>query len=177
MDLWEEDNGELYKNDKREGYKCYLNLPNYVTVPLELAILFGPGDEQDEQLLLTNGWRLCSSHAVAGSPSEYQQYIQNSRGEFSCVKPSCVRLQNAWVSDRSLCYLASGKPVIVQHTGKSRILPDDAGVLRFQNITEAIRCLHEAANNYEIHCRLARGLAEEYFDARKITAQLLERVL
>ena len=117
------------------------------------------------------------SYDVASTPWEYQRYIQDSLGEFSCVKPSCIRLQNAWVSDRTICYLASGKPAVVEHTGPSRFLPDAAGLFRFRDMGEAVRCLETVAADYEGQCRLARALAEEYFDARKVVGSVLERAL
>src|SRR5262249_11504230 len=134
-------------------------------------------EEEERRTLEGHGWRVCHSFAVASTPWDYQKYIQNSRGEFSCVKPSCVRLQNAWVSDRTLCYLASGKPAVVQHTGPSCILPDAAGLFRFRDLQEAARCLETAAADYDNQCRLARALAEEYFDARKVVRRVLERAL
>jgi hypothetical protein len=115
--------------------------------------------------------------AVAATPWDYQRYIQSSFGEFSCVKPSCVRLQNAWISDRSLCYLASGKPAIVEHTGPSSFLPDDAGLLRFHDLPEAIGCVEAVQADYGKHCQLARALAEEYFDAKRVVKSVLERAL
>ena len=127
--------------------------------------------------MINNGWTVENSFDVAGSPQQYQQYIQQSIGEFSCVKPSCIRLQNAWISDRTLCYFASGKPAIIEHTGPSKFLPDREGILRFKNFEEAVDCITEVERNYEQHCRHARWLAEEYFDATKVTAKLLEIVL
>ena len=93
------------------------------------------------------------------------------------AKPAYVRFQTAWISDRTLCYLASGKPAVVQHTGPSRFLPDAAGLFRFRDIDEAARHLDAAAADYDRHCRLARQLAEEYFDARKVVASVLERAV
>ena len=144
---------------------------------MELALCLAE-DEEDERLeLMRRGWRVCHSFRVSATPWDYQSYIQNSRGEFSCVKPSCLRLANAWISDRTICYLASGKPAVVEHTGPSRFLPDAAGLFRFRNPAEAARCLETAASDYERHCRLARTLAEEFFDARKVAHRLLERAL
>ena len=176
MDEWEEQDGTVYNNDKRSGFNPYLGLPSLTDVPLELALLFG-SDIKEKQQLEEMGWRIKHSHLVTGTPTDYKNYIQGSLGEFSCVKPSCVFLQNAWVSDRSLCYLASGKPVIIQHTGKSKILPDNAGMFRFRNILEAKDCLEKAMSEYDKQCNLARKLAEEFFDAKKVTAQLLESML
>src|SRR2546427_4181936 len=100
-----------------------------------------------------------------------------SRGEFSCAKPAYVSLDTAWVSDRTLCYLASGKPAVVQHTGASRILPDAEGLLRFRSIDEAAKALAAAEADYERHGRAARALVEEHFDARRVVASVLERAL
>jgi hypothetical protein len=176
MDEWEEQDGTIYNNDKRTGFIPYFNLPSLTKVPVELAILFG-SDIKEKGQLEQLGWRVKHSHEVTGTLNDYKSYIQGSLGEFSCVKPSCVVLQNAWLSDRSLCYLASGKPVIVQHTGKSKILPDDAGMFRFRNILEAKKYLEIAVADYDKHCRLARELVEEHFDSKKITAELLSKVL
>ena len=68
------------------------------------------------------------------------------------MKPSCVRLQNSWVSDRTLCYLASGKPAVVEHTGPSRFLPDSGGLFRFRDVEEAVLCLEKVANDYKRQC-------------------------
>jgi hypothetical protein len=86
-------------------------------------------------------------------------------------------LQNAWISDRTLCYLASGKPAIIEHTGPSRFLPDDAGLLRFTSFNEAVQCLEAVSTNYAKHCQLGRALVEEYFDAKDVIKRLLERAL
>src|SRR2546425_6223480 len=122
------------------------------------------------------GWKIREAWEVSATPDRYRAYIQQSRGEFSCVKPSCVTLANAWISDRTLCYLASGKPAIVQHTGKSHLLPDAEGLFRFRNMDEAVRALSAAESDYARHSRLARELAEE-FDARRVVARGLERAL
>jgi hypothetical protein len=176
MDSWMEDESGVYCNDKRSGFMPFLNLPQLSSQPLELALQLA-GDNEEQTRLEELGWRVSESHEVASNPWDFRKYIQNSLGEFSCVKPSCVRLENAWISDRTLCYLASGKPAIVQHTGASQFLPDAEGVLRFRNLEEAVRCLDLAARTYDRQCRLARKLAEEIFDAGKVTRSVLERTL
>lgn len=169
--------GETYPNGKREGFLPFLDLPRRTTQPLELALCLGWDKDIESAMLREHGWRVQDAWEVAPTPWDYQHYIQNSLGEFSCVKPSCVRLQNAWVSDRTLCYLASGKPVVVQHTGLSRFLPDRAGLFRFRNVEEAAQCLETVAADYDRQCKLARALAEEHFDAQKLVQRLLERAL
>ena len=123
------------------------------------------------------GWRIRHSQEVAGNPEMYQAYIQGSRGEFSCVKPSCKKFQNAWISDRSLCYLASGKPVVVQNTGPSAFLPSGEGMLRFSTLEEAADALTAVNLDYERHCRAAREIVEVYFDARRVLGRILDCAL
>jgi glycosyltransferase involved in cell wall biosynthesis len=128
-------------------------------------------------MLEDRGWRVVDSHRVAATPWDYQHYIQESFGEFSCAKPACLKLENAWFSNRTLCYLASGKPAVVQHTGPSRFLPDSAGLFRFRDVKEAAQSIERVVTDYDKQSNLARNLAEEFFDARKVVATLLDRAL
>ena len=144
---------------------------------MELALyLEGRLDAADRDLLERNGWRVRHALEVARTPGKYQAYIQASRGEFSCVKPSCIEFQNAWVSDRTLCYLASGKPAVVQHTGPSSFLPSGEGMFRFSTVEEAAEALATIDADYERHCRAAREIAEAFFDARLVLSDVLDPV-
>lgn len=176
-DEWVEHGGEMYINDKRAGFLPFLDLPPRVPQPLELALCLAPDEDEDRAMLRARGWRLVDAYEVAAGPWDYQRYIQGSFGEFSAVKPSCVRLQNAWVSDRTLCYLASGKPAVVQHTGPSRFLPDAEGLLRFETLEDAARALRIVMSDYDRHSRNAQALAAEFFDARTVVRRVLERAV
>jgi hypothetical protein len=174
---WMEYQGETYDNGKRAGFMPFLDLPRRTNKPLELAVCLGEDSTDDRAMLHKHGWRVEEAWDVTSTPWDYQRYIQDSLGEFSCVKPSCVRLQNAWISDRSLCYLASGKPVVVEHTGPSRFLPDRGGLFRFRDVDEAAECLDAVATDYTHQACLARDLAEEHFDAKKVISRVLETAL
>jgi hypothetical protein len=163
-------------DNKRTAFLPFLDMPLAIDHEMELALDLKPEDDQ-RSTLERHGWRLVDAHAVASTPLDYQRYIQESFGEFSCAKPSYVRLETAWVSDRTLCYLASGKPAVVQHTGPSRFLPDAAGLFRFRDVKDAARSIERVVMDYDWQCNLARALAEEYFDARKVVANVLERAL
>ena len=175
-----EANGDYYQNDKKSGFLPFLDLPRRVSRPLELALCLGDAewDQADRRELEGKGWRIANSHVVAGSPALYQQYIRQSYGEFSACKPSCVRFDMAWVSDRTLCYLASGKPAVVEYTGASSYLPQNGagGIWRFRTLDEAAEAVDAIAADYPNQCRLARALAEEHFDATKQAAKLLDVV-
>src|SRR5213079_1211911 len=123
------------------------------------------------------GWGVREAWDVSATPEQYRAYIQSSRGKFSCVKPYCVQFVNSWTSDRTICYLASGKPAVVQHTGPSRFLPDASGLFRFKSMDEAVAAFVELEANYADHAAAARALAEEFFDAAKVAKRLLEVAL
>lgn len=196
--------GLLYENNKRVTFLQFVDLPRLSGRRLELALSLGDGDAgqehggaaasrdaalpaprhervtdylsdaADRDILESHGWRVRHAKEVASTPEAYRAYIQRSRGEFSCVKPSCIRFRNAWISDRTICYLASGKPVVVQDTGPSRILPNGAGMFRFSSPEQAARAFDTIDGDYERHCREARRIAETLFDARTIVARILE---
>lgn len=172
-----DDTSDVYSDDKRSGFLPFLDLPRRVQTPLELALDVVGGSDYDREILEEQGWRVQDAYSVASTPWDYQQYVRGSLGEFSCAKPSYLRFNTAWLSDRTVCYLASGKPAVVQHTGPSRFLPDDEGMFRFRSVEDAQRRLEVVMADYERQCALARELAEERFDAQKVMGSLLERAL
>lgn len=170
--------GETIDNEKRTAFLALLDLPAKVSAVLELALT--PDDHTlntDGALLRRHGWTVRDAWAACGTPEAYRDYIQGSRGELSAAKASCRRLANAWVSDRTVCYLASGRPAIVEHTGPSRILPDAEGLLRFRDAGEAAAAVRAVEAEPERHARAARALAEEHFDGERLVAAVLERAL
>jgi hypothetical protein len=167
----------LRENTKRMSFLRFLELPRHTRQPLELALYLTGKDSEDRACLESHAWRVRDSRVVAGSPDDYCSYVQRSRGEFSCAKPSYVESQGAWISDRTLCYLASGKPAVVQHTGPSAYLPSGEGLFRFTTLSEAIGALDAVNADYERHCRAAREIAEAYFDAEPIVARILNETL
>ncbi len=168
--------GMTFSNDKGAAFLEYADLPSRTTAKLELAVCFGKHLDEWQARLEPLGWRIREAWDVSGTPEEYRAYIQRSRGEFSCVKPYCPQFVNSWTSDRTICYLASGKPAVVQHTGPSRF-PEAEGLFRFRCMDEAVRALAAIEADYERHCRLARALAEEYFEGCRVVARVLERAM
>jgi len=167
--------GIRFDNSKRVAFLPFRDLPRLTPQPLELALFLDTAvDHEEGRMMAEHGWRIRRSVEVAGSPQAYRDYIRRSRGEFSCAKPSCMYFQNAWVSDRTLCYLASGRPVVVQDTGPSALLPNGEGMFRFSTPEEAAAALAAMNADYERHCRAARELAESVFDSAKVAARILE---
>lgn len=172
---WVTDDEGVHDNNKRSAFLEFVDLPQHTHVPLELALLLDPRDRSDVEegeLLKSKGWRVRQAHDVAGSPLDYQAYIQGSRGEFSCAKWSCLKFQNAWISDRTLCYLATGRPAVVQDTGPSAIFTGERGLLRFSTVAQAAAALDEAEAHYDMHARAACELAE-LFDARRVAETIV----
>ena len=167
----------LRENTKRLAFLSYAELPRHTPQPLELALYTDDRDAEDLARLVQHGWRIRHSAEVARTPDAYRSYIQRSRGEFSCAKASCMEFQNAWVSDRTVCYLASGKPVVVQHTGPSSYLPSGEGMFRFASLDDAAAALQEINSDYERHCRAAREIAETHFDSKRVLEAALNAAL
>lgn len=169
--------GMTLSNEKRVAYLEHALLPSLTKAKLELAVCLGTHFEEWRSRFEPLGWSIRDAWDVSDTPEHYRDYIQRSRGEFSCVKPYCVRIVNGWISDRTICYLASGKPAVVQHTGPSRFLPEAEGLFRFRTLGEAAHALETVEADYERHSRRARELAEAYFDARRVVARVLEHSL
>src|SRR6266545_3136161 len=130
---WIELDGEPVCNDKRGAFLGYAELPARANQPLEMAVTLDDYTaETDVPVLERGGWTVRDAWEACPTPEDYRAYIQGSRAEFSCAKPSCRLLANAWISDRTICYLASAKPAVVEHTGPSRFLPEAEGLLRFR---------------------------------------------
>ena len=87
-----------------------------------------------------------------------------------------VATQSGWFSDRSICFLASGKPVLAQDTGLGNLYPTGLGLLTFRTLDEALAGVAELSGNYDRHARAARALAEECFDSDKVLRRLLRRL-
>jgi hypothetical protein len=178
MNEWAVDeDGSVYKNDKRSGFLPFVELPKRTKTLVELAIHLA-GDKVEREMLEGHGWRVREAHEVASDPVEYRKYVQGSRGEFGCAKPSYVKLRTSWISDRTLCYLASGRPAIIQDTGPSRYFRDDRpGVLRFSTFDEAVARFGAVESDYARHASAARAIVEEHFSASKVASLVLERSL
>ncbi len=86
-------------------------------------------------------------------------------------------MHTGWVSDRSICYLASGRPILVQETGLSEWMPTGEGVLTFSDLQGAIRGIEVINADYERQRHAARRLAEEFFAAERVLPPLLDAAM
>ena len=127
--------------------------------------------------MLAAGWRLISPAEMSLDPfGAYRRYIQGSRGEFTVAKDQNVRLRSGWFSERAVCYLASGKPVVTQDTGFSNVLPTGEGLFAVEDVEQAAAAIDEINGDYRRHSEAAREIAAEHFEARAVAARLLAEV-
>ena len=154
-------------------FRKFLELPSMTGAQFELALDIDPAEHKDLETLKANKWRLVNPSQVAADVDVYRRYIQQSQAEFMVAKNIYVETKGGWFSDRSTCYLASGKPVIAQDTGLSSIYPTGAGLLTFTNASEAATAIGEVNQDYRRHSRAAREIAEAYFDSDKVFTRLL----
>jgi hypothetical protein len=156
---------------KADEFRKVIALPKLSGQSLEIALDIDQGDP-DLDLLRQNGWTVRDPQIVA-TPDLYRDYIAGSLGEFTCAKGVYVATRSGWFSDRSACYLAAGRPVILQETGFSDVLPVGKGLLSFSNCQEALEALRAVTLDYDIHSRAARAIAHEHFDSDKVLKRLL----
>ena len=151
-------------------------LPRLSGQRFRLALDIHPAEVKDLALLRENGWTLEDPRRVAGDPDAYQRFIQGSRAEFMVAKNMYVQAQSGWFSDRSACYLASGRPVLAQDTGITSIYPTGEGLLTYTTLDEALAGVEAIERDYARHARAARAVAEAYFDSDKVLGRLLSRL-
>jgi hypothetical protein len=142
----------------------------------EIALDIHPADARDLAALRENGWHVADPRAVAGDPAAFRRYVQGSGAEFSVAQGIYAETNSGWFSDRSVRYLASGKPVLVQDTGFGRNLPAGEGLVPFRTLEEAIDGAERITRDYERHCRAARAIAEDCFDSDRVLGKFLEEV-
>lgn len=157
-------------------FRKFAQLPRLSGSMFQLALDIHPAEVDDIELLTSNGWLLVDPQAVAGDPWSYRTYIQGSKAEFMVAKNMYVESNGGWFSDRSICYLASGKPVLAQDTGIKHLYPTGEGLLTFTTMEEALSGLEELSRDYTRHARAARAIAEDYFDSDKVLGRLLSKL-
>jgi hypothetical protein len=166
---WE---GSLFRWSKHHEWERFIGLPRICDQDFEIAIQ--RSEPEDQRRLTAAGWRLTSALSVSlDAFGAYRHYIGESRAEFTVAKDQNVRLRSGWFSERAVCYLASGKPVVTQDTGFAAVLPTGAGLFAVKDVEEAAAAVAEINADYRRHCEAAREIALEYFEASGVAARLL----
>jgi hypothetical protein len=155
---------------KGKEFERLIDLPRHVDVPLEIAV---GGKDAPLARLAEHGWTVVDGPSRTLTPHSYQDFISGSRGEISIAKHVYVAMRSGWFSCRSACYLAAGRPVVVQDTGFAGILPVGLGLLAFSTREEAAQAISAVEREYPLHRKAAIAIAHECFDARPVLTRLL----
>lgn len=166
-------NDEVWRWSKHLEFRKVESLPELITEPIELAVV-GMDDEEAARFR-SRGWRLSSASDLS-DPDAYRDYICCSRGEFTVAKEQYVVPVTGWFSDRSVCYLAAGRPVITQETGFSKYVSSGLGLLPFRSVTDAAEAIGEVASDYSRHCRAARDVANDHFAADGVLREMMSTI-
>jgi hypothetical protein len=177
--MWRGPYGPVQYGGKTFGLKVhefrkFIDVPQRVPQTFEIALDIHPAEEKDLNLLKRYGWRLVDPRVAAPDPDAFRRYVQGSGAEFSVAQGIYVETNSGWFSDRTVRYLASGKPALVQDTGFGRNYPVGEGLVAFRTPEEAIGGAGRIGRDYEEHCRAARSLAEEYFDSDRVLGRFVE---
>jgi hypothetical protein len=163
--------GVCYGNKDREFWSVK-DVPSRVRVPFEVAL--GGGNPPINELQECGMVR--DPREVSATAADYHHYVSSSRGEFSVAKNVYVATRSGWFSGRSTCYLAAGRPVILQDTGFSELLPAGRGLLAFTSAEEAINAVIEVEQDYPTHQAAAREIAAKHFASDLVLTDLLNYV-
>ncbi len=178
---WRGSMGPLEFRGRRLGlrvheFRRFLDLPRRCGHPFELALDIHDDETEDLERLREAGWTLVDPVGAAGDPRSYQAFIQGSGAELMVAKNLYVELRPGWFSDRSICYLASGRPVLAQDTGLPDRLPTGLGLVTFETLEDACAGADAIVRERARHSRAARELAEAYFDSDWVLPRLVEAV-
>jgi hypothetical protein len=163
----------IHYGQRAHATRELIRLPELTKVNVLLALGIDPAEKDDLAALNNHGWQLTDPARVASTPGAYRRFVQGSLLELGIAKRGYVESRSGWFSDRSVCYLASGRPVVAQDTGFAAWLPTGAGLLAFGTVDEAAAALDEVVGDYDRHRRAARRIADEVFDSDRVLKELL----
>ena len=151
-------------------FERVIDLPRMTSVPIELALRGARPEERDR--LRDHGWNV-SSAGELDAPDAYREFIRTSRGEFTIAKDQYTKLRTGWFSDRSVCYLAAGRPVVTQSTGFEDHIPTGLGLFAFDDADGAAAALDAIAADWSRHAAAALEIAREHFAHDRVLPGLL----
>jgi hypothetical protein len=157
-------------------FRKFAELPARAPGQFEIALDIDAAEVRDLELLERAGWSLLAPPAVAFTPAVYRDFVRASLAEFMVAKGMYVQTHSGWFSERSICYLASGRPVLAQDTGLGELYESGEGLLTFSTLDEAVAGAEEISRDPRRHSRRAREVAEEHFASGRVLGRLLERL-
>jgi hypothetical protein len=152
-------------------FERFLRLPGRCDGRFEVAVA---GRDIPRARLSAAGWAVRDAHEVTASYDSFVAHVDASAGEFSVCKEVFVALRTGWFSDRSAVFLAAGRPVVLQDTGWSEVLPTGQGLFAVRDVEEAAAAVDEIRGDWKRHSGDAREIAQEHFDARVVLGRLVD---
>jgi hypothetical protein len=159
--------------DKRTEFEKFIDLPSRTEACFTLAV----GRHSGLERIQKKGWQVTPAPAVSATPERYQQFIAESYGEWSIAKNIYAAPRTGWFSTRTCCYLAAGRPAILQDTTWSRFIPSGEGLIAFNTLDQAVSALDNVMSNYERHQQAACDIAREYFSPNAVLKPALEHII
>jgi hypothetical protein len=166
--------GESYVWSKHVNFMRFLDLPHRTHECFTMAML--PPSAEVEAMVSGQGWKLVDPRPVSATLDDYGDFIRSSRGEFTVAKDIYVRPNSGWFSDRSVCYLASGRPVVTMATGFSRFYPVGEGLFEYADTAGAVAAIAAIGADYHRHAKAARRLAAEFFASDRVVGAMMDEV-
>jgi hypothetical protein len=167
------EHGGVHYGQRAHSLRGLIDLPRRTGSRFQLALGIHPDEMTDLEALRRNDWELLDPHEVAGTPGRYTGFVRGSKAELSVAKSGYVASRSGWFSDRSACYLASGRPVVAQETGFADFLPTGEGLLAFATAAEAAEAVAAVEADTGRHSAAALALAEAHLDASRVLPRLL----
>jgi hypothetical protein len=164
--------GSTYLWSKHTNFLKYLDLPRHTPgTCFRMAML--PPDPAITREITAQGWRLVDPRPVSATLAAYQAFINGSRGEFTVAKDIYVRPHTGWFSDRSVCYLAAGRPVVTMRTGAGGFDRPGRGLFDYASHDEAVAAIDAIAGDYAAHSRAAREIAGDHFAGERVVGSMI----
>ena len=157
-------------------FRKFADLPRMTDAHFELALDIHPDETPDLDLLGNRGWDLVDPRQVGATASAYRGYIEGSAAEFMVAKGMYVESRSGWFSERSICYLATGRPVLAQDTGLADLYPVGEGLLVYSTLEQAVEGVEELRSDHRRHALADREIAVAHFDSDKVLDRLLARL-
>ena len=165
--------GGVFYGQKAHAWRDLFPLAQLSPRPCTPALSIHPDEHKDVAALAEHGWSLLDPAVVAATPAAYRRFVSGSWAELGVAKSGYVESWSGWFSDRSVCYLAAGRPVVAQDTGFSDVLPVGEGLLAFEAVEDAVDAITAVASDYGRHRRAARAFAQEHLDSRRVLARVV----
>jgi len=154
-------------------FEKFQDLPWHVSTPLLLVM---GGATAPTSILWRHGWLTLDAHDVTLTPQSYQRLVARSAGEWSVAKNIYVAMRSGWFSCRTACYLAAGRPAVVQETGWSKFIPSGRGLFTFSTIEEAAAGLNAVSADPAAHRAAAHEIAREYLAPDRVLPPMIDAI-